>query len=84
MGDALDTEQQSQRIPEAVVAWANREVEAASTWLGEQEPSPVLDQTIATFAISASGLDPEAAKTWAGEIQDEALREETLKQLADL
>ncbi len=83
MGDALDSEQQSQRIPEALVAWANRDVETASTWLGRQGASPVMDQTIARFATSASGLDPEAAKIRAGEIEDEALREETLNQLAN-
>ena len=81
MGNALDAEQQSQRIPEAVVAWANRDVEAASTWLGGQEPSPVMDQTIARFATSASDLDPAAAVAWAKEIQDEDLREETLREV---
>lgn len=83
MGDALTVDQQSRRIPEAVVEWANADVDDAAAWLGRQEPSPVRDQTIARFATEASELDAEGAAAWAREIQDEQLREETLLEVAD-
>ena len=83
MADALSADQQSQKIPETIVEWANRDVEAASTWLGKQPPSAVRDQAIARFATQASELDPEAAAAWAREIEDEQLREQTLREVSN-
>lgn len=81
MGDALNAEQQAREIPEAVVTWANLDIDSAADWLGRQEPSQVLDRAIAEFAKEASELDAEGATAWAREIQDDNMRDETLRKV---
>ena len=71
------------KVPSAFVKWADRDMQASTGWLSEQEPSPMRDGAIARFAAEASELDAEAAAAWAREIQDEQLRKKTLRRIGD-
>jgi hypothetical protein len=69
------------KVPDALITWANQDLDGATTWLSTQDPSPMRDKAIATFARKAAKLDPDSAAQWAGEIQDAKLREQTLKRV---
>ncbi len=73
--------QNSSKLPDTLVSWAETDVNAAGTWLGEQEASPIRDKAIAAFAGKANKLDPEAAAVWTLEIQDESMRQNTLRRV---
>jgi len=69
------------RISSLLSEWAEIDLQGATTWLGQQAPSPRRDRAIAEFARATAGFDREGAAQWAGEIQDEQLREETLREM---
>ena len=75
---ALPTAEQLKMVPALFLDWVKQEATSASSWLKEQSPSPVRDQTIASFATTAPSLDNESAALWALEIQDEISRTNTL------
>jgi len=69
------------RISSLLSEWAEIDLQGATTWLGQQAPSPRRDRAIAEFARATAGFDREGAAQWAGEIQDERLRAETLREV---
>ena len=69
------------RISSLLSEWAEIDLQGATTWLGQQAPSPRRDRAIAEFARATAGFDREGAAQWAGEIQDERLRAETLREM---
>ncbi len=69
------------RISSLVSEWAEIDLQGATTWLGQQAPSPRRDRAIAEFARATAGFDREGAAQWAGEIQDERLRAKTLREV---
>ena len=54
--------------------WADRDPEAASTWLGTLQPGKVRDEAATGLAKAVAPFDPKAAFAWALEIADGNLR----------
>lgn len=68
-------------LPNAIGNWATTDYNAAGKWLGEQQPSPVLDGAIARYATTIERVDAKAAAIWAAEISDPDTRSSTLSQV---
>ena len=74
-------EAQPRSLPGALIKWADRDLDGATGWLNDQEPSPLRDQAISQFALKASKLDQTSAALWVDEIQDETLRNQTRQRV---
>jgi RNA polymerase sigma factor (sigma-70 family) len=61
--------------------WAQRDVQAAGTWLRQNAQHPYYDRMAAAFARSVASADRPAAEEWARTIRDETIREEALANL---
>jgi hypothetical protein len=78
METILTEEQKRSAIPDMVGSWANRDFNAAGTYLGKMPPSEVKNLSIANFANTVARLDPSTAALWAIEITDAPQREAAL------
>jgi hypothetical protein len=81
METILTEEQKRISIPELVRSWANRDFNAAGTYLGKMPPSETRDLSVAKFAAAVTTLDPSAAAHWALQISDPSRRQTILTEV---
>ena len=61
--------------------WAQRDPQAAGSWLQANASNPVYDRLAASYAGAVSSVDGAAAQEWAATIKDAQAREQTLASL---
>jgi RNA polymerase sigma factor (sigma-70 family) len=64
-----------------VYDWAQRDPQAAGSWLQSNASSPLYDRLVAAYAGAVASADRGAAQEWAGTIKDAQIREQTLASL---
>ena len=83
MKDVLPADQYPPMISTSVRRWAQRDFNAAATFLGTMERGPARDQSIHEFADVVASMEPESAAKWAVEIEDPDLRQSTLRDVGE-
>ena len=86
ISSATSPEERPDMMADAIRQWAERDYNAAGTWLGAQEASYDRDRAVSAFTSVIGRIDPEAAMVWTSEIQDQtekqAARKTVLRQWA--
>jgi hypothetical protein len=79
MNNLSDGDQKTRALNNALVYWAGNNVVEAAQWIGQQNPSPALDQGEAAIATQQDVMkQPDVAISWAQDITDADLRSRTI------
>ena len=65
----------------AMGEWCERDVQAASKWLEENEDCPAYSQNAARVVVALQHRDPAAAREWVERIPDQEIRRQLLERL---
>ncbi len=79
-----DTDQLDEMAGDVVFNWGNADPRGMAQWLERREPGLGTDRILKSFSGLLMGEDPETAIAWASRIADPALREEQVRQLAEI
>lgn len=71
----------SYAVAETIEDWADKDPNAAGTWLGQQELTPEMDPAVSAFAREITRDDPESALAWSSIISDDRRRTETMARV---
>jgi hypothetical protein len=82
MNNLSDGDQKTRALNNALVYWAGNNVADAAQWIGQQNPSPELDQGEAAIATQQDVMkQPDVALSWAQGITDTDLRSKTIMSI---
>lgn len=78
---AMEHQNGGYKLNSVIRYWAKNDIQAASEWLLQHEPSAALDEAVETLAEQTMEFDPEAALGWAESITDEDERKRLVRKI---